>query len=104
MSYEVHVGPIPHGLIVRHTCDNPPCVNPAHLLTGTLADNVRDREERHRVVKRRGGAIRVSDEQVREIRKLRADGQLLCVLAAKFCISEANVSLIARRKSRGDVI
>jgi hypothetical protein len=35
-------GPIPAGAVVRHSCDNPPCCNPAHLLIGTQADNVND--------------------------------------------------------------
>lgn len=41
-------GPIESSSVIRHKCDNPPCCNPAHLLAGTNADNVRDKCERGR--------------------------------------------------------
>lgn len=46
-----HHGEIPAGQVVMHSCDNPPCINPDHLLIGTQKDNLDDmrRKGRHRV-------------------------------------------------------
>lgn len=47
-SYELEHGPIPDGMIVRHGCDNPNCVNPRHLQVGTMKDNTQDMISRGR--------------------------------------------------------
>jgi len=46
--YEQKFGPIKEGNIIRHTCDNPGCINPDHLIEGTNADNSQDMINRGR--------------------------------------------------------
>ena len=58
------------GLVVRHTCDNPKCINPEHLLEGTASDNAKDRDERGRTYKK------ITKEIVIRVRELLDTGKL----------------------------
>ena len=48
VAYRVWVGPLEAGKEIMHTCDNPPCVNPRHLVQGTHVENMQDRENKGR--------------------------------------------------------
>jgi hypothetical protein len=93
-------GPIPEGLLVCHHCDNPPCVNPAHLFLGTSADNTRDSVEKgRRACGERVNTAKLSVADVREIRRLREGGATQQALADRFGCSQPMVGVIVRREA-----
>lgn len=101
VAYELLVGPIPDGLILRHRCDNPSCVRPSHLEPGTQVDNIKDRDERGRTCKgERHYAVKLTDQQVQELRALYVFGETQVGLARRFRISQSQVSNIIRQESR----
>ena len=74
---------IPEGLIIRHTCDNPACISPKHLLIGTRIDNVKDRDERNRTAKGNNHfRSKLNEKQVKEIR-IKLEQKILVVQIAK---------------------
>lgn len=49
ISWELHYGPIPAGLLVCHTCDRPACTRPDHLFLGTQSQNIQDAKAKGRL-------------------------------------------------------
>jgi len=89
-------------LRVLHTCDNPPCCNPAHLFAGTQDDNNRQCRDRGRAVYVCGekhGCAELTEDDVHAIRKLYADGWVQCEIAEEYGISQSNVSDICSGKN-----
>lgn len=71
VAYGLFVGPIPKGLHILHRCDNPSCINPAHLFAGTAVDNMRDMRVKGRSPNFAGalnGSAKLGDSSVRVIR------------------------------------
>lgn len=78
-AWIVTYGEIPTGLVVRHKCDNPPCINPAHLELGTPRQNVQDAIDRGQLLATRArgmrhGNARLTDAQIAEIRRRHRPG------------------------------
>jgi hypothetical protein len=98
-SWELHNGPIPKGMIVRHyVCDNPACVNPDHLKLGTRADNTRDMHKKKREA--RGESLsNLTDKDVLNLRNRYREGKTLKQIAKEFNLSTSSVSLILKGKN-----
>lgn len=79
--------------VVRHSCDNPRCINPYHLLPGNHADNMRDKVERGRC-SHKGGRPSGLDTALRES-IIAAEGTIRDV-AARFGVSHTTVSKLKR--------
>lgn len=94
LTWMVHNGEIPVGMIVCHRCDNPPCCNPAHLFLGTNADNMADKVAKGRQSRLPGeksGTAKLTWEKVREIRAAAGPYKPIAMF---YGISETNVCMI----------
>lgn len=87
--YTLYKGEIPHGNVIMHTCDNPTCINPAHLNAGTQLDNIKDRDSKGRV-------SRKITEEIRSA--IRQDTRKGVVVAQAYGITPSYVSMIRRGK------
>jgi hypothetical protein len=100
-SYRLHKGEVPNGLFVCHSCNNPRCVRPDHLVLGTPKQNSEYMVESGRSPRgERQGRHKLTAEQVLEIRALLATGKETQErIGARFGVSQANVYVIRAGKS-----
>jgi hypothetical protein len=97
LAYMFGKGPVPAGMCVCHSCDNPPCCNPEHLWLGTSPQNTEDSKVKGR---KKAFALRgelhplafLSDDDVVRLRQLRSRGWRVTDLADIFCVSKQMVS------------
>ncbi len=88
---------------ILHTCNNPRCVNPAHLYAGTHKQNMEDLARAGNRRLPRGDqhhGTKVTNQQVQEIRKLRQSGITRRIVAEQFGISITHVTRICNNKAR----
>lgn len=100
-SYELFKGPIPKGMIVRHMCNEPLCINPDHLLLGTFQENADDMVKAGRSSHGENHPkAKLTDDSVREIRRSYAAKEYSQQeLANKYGVNQMNISFIVRRSS-----
>ena len=101
ISYEEYVGSIPSGQCVLHRCDNPACINPAHLFLGTQVENMADMVSKGRQphTSLKGtlhGQAKLTEADVIAIRA--AIGSSQSELAARYGVSPSQIGHIRRGK------
>lgn len=92
-------GAIPDGMCVLHSCDNPSCVNVAHLFLGSKQDNYDDMARKGRAHKARGeasGQSKIRSEDASRIREAHLFGARQVDLASVFGLGQTTVSAITR--------
>lgn len=103
-SYILHTGEvISPNLVVMHSCDNPCCVNPAHLSSGTSAQNTADMvaKNRHRGAGRIAQAAKVSRLSDDDVRAILRDPRRYADIAKDFGIHKQHVLALKARTTRG---
>jgi len=96
VGFELQNGPIPKGMKVLHSCDNPPCVRGKHLFLGTQKDNAADRD-----AKGRNGSTKLSRSSILKIRAMYEPGQIsFRKLGKAFGISASHAFRIVHRLKR----
>jgi len=100
VSYELANGPILKGKFVCHYCDNPGCVNPRHLFSGTQKENIEDAIRKSRFPHGENtGSSKLTDQDVHEIRQMLSRDISQRVIAKKYEVNHSTISDIKTGKS-----
>lgn len=109
LSYIIHKGEIPDGLVVMHACDNPACVNPDHLSVGTQSQNIleaiaKGRKKPPKLPHFTGVDHPGAKFTEQDIRDIRAQGMNDTVLAKKYGVAASTIRRIRIGKSWSHVV
>lgn len=80
--------------VVMHLCDNPGCINPSHLISGTHLENKKDRKRKGRNSGEMNGNSKLTSEEVSEVRRLGNLGMSNQELGNKFRVSRSAIQHI----------
>ncbi len=89
-----HEKDIPDGMVIRHTCDNPSCVNPAHLVLGTQQENCMDIIDRNRRVYVKGTDHHKSNLTEQEVSDIRSSTEPTKILSQKYDLHRSTIKRI----------
>lgn len=95
-------GPIPEGMKVCHTCDNPACLNDEHHFLGTQTENIADMDRKGRrrpPIGSRNAAAKLDEAKAREIKLRLREGAKAIHLASEFGVSNVVIGLIKRDRA-----
>lgn len=98
LSYLLAHGSLP--TVVMHTCDNPPCCNPVHLVGGTHADNTQDAKRKGRLEHgERHHNSKLTSDKVLALRADHQAGLSYTKLSVRYGVAGATVADIVRRRT-----
>jgi hypothetical protein len=104
LIYEECFGEIPEGLVVRHKCDEPSCINPEHLGIGTVRDNVIDKFERGRNTDINGENNHMSKFTLEQIKSIRESDKSYGELAKEYGTTSHYIGRIKRNERWKEVV